>query len=71
MIVTRKEFCMYVEEEFINNELNMVDTVIEACTTFNVDPIMIEPLVNRSIKEKLEMDFINLNYIKAQNHEVI
>lgn len=71
MIVTKKDFCLYVEEQFANNSMSMVDTVLSACEEYNIDPEMVEPLINRSLKEKMEKDFINLNYLKAENTKVI
>lgn len=71
MIVNKKDFCQYVEELHASNMQGMIDNVIAACEEYNIDPELVEPLINRSIREKLEVEFISLNYLKAQNHAVI
>ena len=68
MIITKKDFCNHVEKEYANNtNATMIDTILEACTQFNVDPEMVEPLVNRSLKDKMKVEFIELNYMKSEN----
>lgn len=71
MIITKKDFCLHVEEQFCNNKMSMIDTVLSACIEYNIDPEMIEPLINRSLKEKMEAEFIDLNYLKAESNVII
>lgn len=71
MIITKREFCAHVEEEYSNNKYTMIDTVIGACDQFNVDPDLIEPLINRSVKEKMKIEYISLNYIKAESNVIV
>ena len=71
MIVSKKDFCVHVEDQFANNSMTMIDTVLYACSEYSIDPELIEPLVNRSLKEKMEKEFIQLNYLKAENVSVI
>ncbi len=71
MIVNKKDFCLFVEELHASNMQGMIDNVLAACEEFNIDPEMIEPLINRSIKEKLEMEFIDLNFLKSRNYCVV
>lgn len=68
MIITKKDFCNYVEKHYADNtNTTMIDTILEACIQFNVDPEMVEPLVNRSLKDKMKVEFIELNYLKSEN----
>ena len=71
MIVDQKEFCLYVEEQFANGNMTMIDTVLAACEKYNIDPLMVEPLINRSVKEKMELEFIDLNYLKAETVSIL
>ena len=71
MIVSQKEFCMYVEDHFVTGNLSMIDTVLQACEEFKVDPELVEPLINRSLKEKMEIEFIDLNYIKPSSSRIV
>ena len=68
MIVTKDEFCYTAEETFASTEMNMIDSVLSTCEKFNVDPELVEPLINRSIKEKMKLDYIELNYMKYENN---
>ena len=71
MIITTKDFCQKVEERFAENTMSMIDTVLSVCEEYKIDPEMCEPLVNRSLKEKMEKEFIELNFLKAENTKVI
>ena len=71
MILTKKDFSLYVEEQNTENDEGIIDNVLSACEKFNIDPEMIEPLINRSIKEKLEVAYTKLHYIKTSNNRVI
>lgn len=71
MIISQKDFCLYVEEQFANNDMSMIDTVLMACARYNIDPEMVEPLINRSVREKMEIEFIELNYLRAETGKVI
>ncbi len=71
MILTKKSFCLHVEEEFSKNDLSMIDTVLLACEEFNIDPALVEPLINRSVKEKIKREFVNLNLLKSSDTVII
>jgi len=71
MIISQKDFCLYVEEQFANNDMSMIDTVLGACAKYNIDPELVEPLINRSVREKMEIEFIELNYLRAETGKVI
>lgn len=70
MIVNKKDFCLYVEELHAGNMQGIIDNVLAACEEYNIDPEMVEPLINRSIKEKLEVEFAERNFLKASNFSV-
>ena len=57
---------MYIEEQYANDteENTIIDTVLYACEEYNVDPEMVEPLINRSVKEKMRVEYVKLNYLK-------
>ena len=71
MILTKKDFSLYIEDEFAKNDMNMVETVLQACEDYNVDPEMVEPLINRSVKEKMYNNFVDLNFIKRESKVII
>lgn len=65
MIIIKKEFCNFVEEYYASTDTNMIDAVLYSCEKFNIDPEYSGSLINRSIKEKLEIDFIDINLLKT------
>jgi hypothetical protein len=71
MIVTQKDFCLFIEKNYAKGELSIIDSVLHACGRFNVDPAMIEPLINRSVKEKIKREYIKLNYLKEENNVIV
>ena len=71
MIITKKDFCLYLEDKFIESDKSMIEIVLEACEKYTIDADLVEPLINRQIKEKLEQEFIDLNYLKTENFKVV
>ena len=71
MIVTKQDFCLFIEDGFATNEMSMIDNVLHACDKFNVDPEMVGPLINRSIREKIKREYVKLNYLKEENNIIV
>jgi hypothetical protein len=71
MIISKKDFCAYIEELNADNELSIIDNVLQACMDHNIDPLFVGPLINRSIKEKLEIEFSDINLLKINRNFVI
>ena len=71
MIISKKDFCIYVEELNSNNEISIIDNVLQACEDHNIDPSFVNSLINRSIKEKLRIEFVNINLLKSEQNFVI
>ena len=66
MILSKSEFCMYVEEEYLNSEKkSMIDTILDICEKYNIDPEYINPLINKSIRDKLEVEYRALHMLKG------
>jgi len=71
MIISKKDFCVYVEELNSKNEMSIVDNMLQACEDYNIDPLYVGPLVNRSLREKLSIEFANINLLKLEQNFVI
>ena len=71
MILIKKDFSLYIEECLLENDEGIIDNVLRACEKYNIDPEMIEPLINRSIKEKLEVAYTKLHYLNDKRLYVI
>ena len=71
MIITKKDFCLHVEEQFATNNMSMIDNVLIACDEYSVDPELAEPLINRSVREKMRNEYVKLNYLKSENTVIV
>ena len=63
MFETANEFSMFIESLAADNNLSVVDTVLEYCEENYIEPEEISKLINRSLKDKLEISFIDMNYL--------
>ena len=63
MFETANEFSMFIESLAADKNLNVVDTVLEYCEENYIEPEEISKLINRSLKDKLEISFIDMNYL--------
>ena len=70
-MIVDKTICEEIEEEYAYNEKTMLDVVIDICERHNIDLELCKPLINRSIKEKLRLDFVKLNYLKENNNIIV
>ena len=63
MFETANEFSMFIESLAVDKNLNVVDTILEYCEENYIEPEEISKLINRSLKDKLEISFIDMNYL--------
>lgn len=47
-------------------KLNYMDAVLEYCRENYLEPDDVKSLINKSLKEKIEMNFRELNYLPKQ-----
>lgn len=70
MIIDKDEFCEEIEKEYANslpNEHSIIDVIINICEKYNIDILMIKPLLNRSITERIYNEALKLNMMKQSN----
>ena len=70
MIINKKEFCSFIEDKFAVEGSSIIYCVLDACEEFSIDPELVQPLINRQIKEKLEIEFVSMNYLEKRNVSV-
>ena len=63
MFETANEFSMFIESLAADKKLNVVDTILEYCEENYIEPEEITKLINKSLKDKLEISFIDMNYL--------
>lgn len=57
------EFSLYIETFALTNEIDLIDAVLLYCEDNYLEPSDISSLINRSLKDKLEIEFQTTNYL--------
>ena len=67
-ILDADRICYEIETRFADNDdLTMIDSVLEVCDSHHIDPEMVGPIINRSIKEKIYVEAQSKNYFPKEN----
>lgn len=60
---TTNEFSLHIEKIAVERRISHLDAVLEFCKDHMVDPEEIASKISKSLKEKIENDFRELNYL--------
>jgi cell division ATPase FtsA len=60
------DFSLHIEQIASTSNINYMDAVLEYCRENQLEPEDIAKLINKSLKDKIEMDFRELNYLPKQ-----
>ena len=60
---TPNDFSMYIETMSANRSLGIMDAILAYCEENALEPEDIAPMISKSLKNKLESNFIELNYL--------
>jgi hypothetical protein len=63
MFKNSNEFSLYIEQLVKEKKVNHMDAVLEYCKENFLEPEDVKSLINKSLKEKIEMNFRDLNYL--------
>ena len=66
MFKTANEFSLHIEEIVRDRKVTYMDAVLEYCKENYLEPDDVASLINKSLKDKIEMDFRELNYLPKQ-----
>lgn len=66
MFKTANEFSMHIEYMVREKKISHMDAVLEYCKENFIEPEDVASLINKSLKDKIEMDFRELNYLPKQ-----
>lgn len=71
LIITKKfrssnEFSLYIEEIVQNNRIGYMEAVIQYCNEIDIDIESISKLVNQSLKEKIQIEAEENNYLRKR-----
>lgn len=66
MFKNSNEFSLHIEYLVQEKKLSYMDAVLEYCKENYLEPEDIASLINKSLKDKIEMNFRELNYLPKQ-----
>lgn len=66
-IMTKDNFCFFVEESVRLKKHPYMDAVLEVCDENSIEPEQVSSLLNMSIKDKLEAEARDLNFLEKVN----
>lgn len=65
--MSKTKFSQIIEDQVKEKNLSYIDAVIEACKVINMDPGDVKKFISPSIKEKIEVEATDLNYLPKKN----
>ena len=63
---TANEFSMFIEKKAVETKMTHLEVVLQFCEEHMIDPADIASKINKSLKQKIESDFRELNYLPKQ-----
>lgn len=63
---TANQFSMHIEKLAADKRMTHVDAILAFCEQHTIDPSDVASKINKSLKEKIEQDFRELNYLPKQ-----
>jgi hypothetical protein len=66
MFKSANEFSLYIESVVKEKRMTYMDAILEYCKENYLEPDEVSRLVSKSLKDKLEMDFREANYLPKQ-----
>lgn len=66
-----KEFSLKIESIVRNKRVTYMDAIIDYCKENDIDVGTVNPLVNKSLKEKIKDEAINLRLLKEKKGGVL
>ena len=66
MVQTAKTFSLNIEHIARDKEISHMDAVLDYCFVNNIEPDTVGRLITKSLKEKIEANARELNYLERQ-----
>ena len=63
MFKTTNEFALYIESVVVDRRISHMDAVLLYCEKNFIDPEDISNLINKNLKQKIELNMIESNYL--------
>lgn len=61
------QFSLNIEAEALQSNQSIIDTLLKFCDEHRMEPVDIIPHINRSLKEKLENEFIEARMLPRKS----
>lgn len=62
-VMTPKKFAMKIEEIVSKGGISYMDAILDYCEKHQMEPDAIAPLISKPLKEKIEADARELNFL--------
>ena len=62
-LMTPKKFSIAIEKTVRQSGISYMDALVDYCNKNQIEPEQINPLITKSLKEKVEVDARNLNFL--------
>ena len=71
LVITKRfrssnEFSLYIEEKVISDKIGYMDAVIQYCEEIDIDIESIAKLINQSLKDKIQIEAEDQNYMRSR-----
>lgn len=71
LIITKRfrssnEFSLHIEERVLRSSIGYMDAIIQYCEETDVDIENVAGLINQSLRDKIQAEAIENNYMKPQ-----
>jgi hypothetical protein len=66
MFKTANEFSLHIESIVREKKISYMDAVLDYCKENYLEPEDVSKLINKSLKDKIAMNFRELNYLPKQ-----
>lgn len=63
---TANQFSIHIEKLAAEKRMSHLDAILNFCEQHTIDPADVASKINKSLKEKIEQDFRELNYLPKQ-----
>ena len=62
-LMTPKKFSIAIEKTVKQSGISYMDALVDYCNKNQIEPEQIKPLITKTLKEKVEVDARNLNFL--------
>lgn len=71
LVITKRfrspnEFSLYIEEKVISDKISYMDAVIQYCNDIDIDVEAVANLINQSLKDKIQNEAEEQNYMRPR-----